>query len=286
MSNTFVTPKAVSTIAQARVSYNSSITALLENFASSGAPGAANISYEGTTGLKTGMLWYKSGTSVTNGEGRLLVYDGTRFTRNGISTYKAGSLTEANAAVTAGTIRYGELVLVGTNEVYMVNSSNTGVVGVVSGTVENSSLLDGLDSSQFLRSDAPDTATADLTVSANLFVSTSLGVGTVAPSYELEVQGNVYASQDVITASDYRLKSNIVSISNATNIVSQLRGVTFTKDGSNGVGLIAQEVEQVLPDVVFQGGEFKGVAYQNIVAVLIEAVKELKAEIERLKDGQ
>ena len=65
-----------------------------------------------------------------------------------------------------------------------------------------------------------------------------------------------------------------------------MRGVTYTRKDTNekGVGVIAQEIEDVLPQVV-QDGEYKSVAYGNIVGVLIEAVKELKAEIEELKGG-
>jgi ribonuclease PH len=63
-----------------------------------------------------------------------------------------------------------------------------------------------------------------------------------------------------------------------------LRGVSYTKDGKTEVGVIAQEVEEVVPEVV-QTNEagMKSVAYGNLVGVLIESVKELKAEIEDLR---
>jgi hypothetical protein len=68
-------------------------------------------------------------------------------------------------------------------------------------------------------------------------------------------------------------------------MVSQMRGVRYTwKDnGIAGVGVIAQEIEQVLPEVVSNSGDHKTVSYGNVVGVLIEAIKELKAEIEELK---
>ena len=68
-----------------------------------------------------------------------------------------------------------------------------------------------------------------------------------------------------------------------------MRGVTFEKDGKAGLGVIAQEIREVLPEVVVESeDEMKtlSVAYGNIVGVLIEAIKELKAEIEDLKKGQ
>ena len=193
MSNTFVTPKAVTTIAQSRIDYNQSVTSLLDNFASVGAPGPGAISLEGSTGLRTGMLWYKSGSSTADGQGRLFVYNGTEFTRNGINTYKVASVSAANAAVVAGTITYGELVTVGNDTLYIVNASNTGVVPLTVGTAANSNLLDGLDSTQFLRSDAADSMSGKLTVTNNVSVSQNLGIGVANPSTAIDI------AKDVVT---------------------------------------------------------------------------------------
>lgn len=283
MSNTFVTPKVVSTLKQSRIDYNNSITALLDNFASAGQPSASSVSLEGVTGLRTGMLWYKSGSDPSNGEGRMLVYDGSKFTRNGISTYKVDSISQANSAASAGKISYGELVLVGTDDLYMVNTANTGVVSVVPYTSENSTLFNGLSSDQFLRSDQADTATANITFNASAFVSDKLGINTTNPAYTLEVQGDIYASNDVSVASDARLKSNVHSIDKALDLVERLRGVRFIKDGREQIGLIAQEVEPVLPEVVNSQGEYLSITYQNIIAVLIEAIKEQQQQIKELQ---
>ena len=56
----------------------------------------------------------------------------------------------------------------------------------------------------------------------------------------------------------------------------------YDKDGERSTGVIAQEMQQVMPEVV-QEGEYLSVAYGNIVGVLIEAVKELKAELDKCK---
>ena len=86
-----------------------------------------------------------------------------------------------------------------------------------------------------------------------------------------------------ITAySDQRLKSDIKTIDNALDKVSQMRGVTFIKDDKLSSGVIAQEMEQVAPELVMDG-EYKSVAYGNTVGYLIEAIKELKAEVADLK---
>ena len=100
---------------------------------------------------------------------------------------------------------------------------------------------------------------------------------------QVSVTGNFVASGNVTAYSDERLKTNIETIPNALEKVNALRGVTFDKDGERGLGVIAQEVEKVLPEVVLEGEEYKSVAYGNIVGVLIEAVKELTKEVEELK---
>lgn len=97
--------------------------------------------------------------------------------------------------------------------------------------------------------------------------------------------GDFTSPGNVTAYSDERLKSNIRTIDNALDKVTSMRGVYFDKDGQAGLGVIAQEVEKVLPEVVLTG-EYKSVAYGNIVGVLIEAIKELKAEIEDLKRGK
>jgi len=98
--------------------------------------------------------------------------------------------------------------------------------------------------------------------------------------------GNFTASGSVTSYSDARLKTNVQTITGALDKVSQLRGVSFDKDGTKQIGVIAQEIREVLPEVVLEGTDEDktlSVSYGNIVGVLIEAIKELKAEIEVLK---
>jgi hypothetical protein len=106
-------------------------------------------------------------------------------------------------------------------------------------------------------------------------------------SLRCDNSGNVIATGDVTAYSDSRVKENVETLIDAVGIVSKLRGVTYNRtdveDKSRKVGVIAQEVLEVLPEVVNQGDDgMYGVSYGNIVAVLIEAVKEQQAHIQDL----
>ncbi len=107
----------------------------------------------------------------------------------------------------------------------------------------------------------------------------------------VSITGALVASGDVTAFSDARLKTDIHTINNALGTVGKLRGVNYKwlKDGKQSTGLIAQEVEAVIPEIVhtnqLDGEEVKSIDYGKLVGVLIEAVKELKAELDEHKAG-
>jgi hypothetical protein len=123
------------------------------------------------------------------------------------------------------------------------------------------------------------------TVTLNCTIDTpsEVGLGNLSSSGNA-LAGSFTATGDITAYSDKRLKTNIETISGALEKVNALRGVTFDKDGKRGLGVIAQEVEKILPEVVLDGEEYKSVAYGNIVGVLIEAVKEQQKQINELKE--
>ena len=111
---------------------------------------------------------------------------------------------------------------------------------------------------------------------------------------DLHVDGNVIAYSTTI--SDERLKTDIVKIDSALDKVDQINGYTFTytTDGKKSAGVIAQEVEKVLPSAITESKlplkvgeddetEYKTVQYDQLIGLLVEAVKELKAEVAELK---
>ena len=210
-----------------------------------------------------------------------------------------------------------------------------------SGSGLDADLLDGVQGSSYLRSDANDTTSGTLTAanlilsgtnltttfpgghifegtgsSWNTRVTTSntsdaseifgvldhadvsvlavknngkVGIGDSTPSYKLDVAGDIRATGDVITDSDVRLKSDIAPIVNALSLVQQLNGKTYTKDGvENHIGLIAQEVESVIPQLVHTANDdigTKSLNYANMVALLIEAIKELSDQIKENRNN-
>lgn len=113
----------------------------------------------------------------------------------------------------------------------------------------------------------------------------NVGIGTTSPSEVLEVSGNILASGDITAFSDGRLKENVVSIDNALNKVTNLRGVYYNRVGEEDqkIGVIAQEVEKILPEVVSEHDNgIKSVSYGNMVGILIEAIKEQQNKIDDL----
>jgi hypothetical protein len=143
--------------------------------------------------------------------------------------------------------------------------------------------------------------------SQNHFVidnSGAIGIGTAAPTagFILDVHGNLRVEGTSTTctlgdgsgatscSSDERLKGNIVEIDGALDKIGQLRGVTFnwkdeTKDQSQKIGVIAQDVESVFPQIVNTMADgIKTVDYAALVAPIIEALKDLRDMILKILD--
>ena len=125
-----------------------------------------------------------------------------------------------------------------------------------------------------------------------LLVGNDGGSAVTALTLDMSAAGAATFNNDVTAFSDERLKRDIETIPNALDKVCQMRGVTFNRtdfDGEKQMGVIAQEVEKVIPEVVREDeseDKIKSVAYGNMVGVLIEAIKDLKAEVDELKKGK
>ena len=148
--------------------------------------------------------------------------------------------------------------------------------------------------------DAMLDAAGNLAGLANTAVArTNLGLGSMATKSAAEYDAAIAAkaalsgatftgvvtAPNFVSSSDARLKSEVATIADALTLVCALRGVRFTMDGTRQIGVIAQEVDAILPEVVRadeQTGQLS-VAYGNITGLLIEAVKELTARVAKLE---
>jgi hypothetical protein len=120
-----------------------------------------------------------------------------------------------------------------------------------------------------------------------------LGINTTSPTERLNVNGNILASGNITAYSDARAKSNLEVITNPLTKVSQLNGYTYemienpdltTKITPRFTGIIAQELEKVLPEAVHKDNEGKySVAYGNMAGLFVESIKELTKENTELK---
>lgn len=157
-----------------------------------------------------------------------------------------------------------------------------------------------------LKTDRRHTSNTDIytgNTSDYIFFDASVGMRFYTAGGEdmrLTDAGVLHVDSDIVayssTISDERLKTNIQPIDDALDKVCQLNGYTFDyiRDNRASAGVIAQEVEAVLPSAITEqdggfhgedGQTYKAVQYDQLHGLLIEAIKELKAEIEALKNG-
>ena len=121
-----------------------------------------------------------------------------------------------------------------------------------------------------------------------------IGSSTTSSSYEVYVDGSTYSTGNVVAYSDARIKENVRTIDNALQVVEGMRGVYYNRidddEKKTEIGFIAQEVDAVKgaePLVTYaEDVDQYGVKYGNTTALLVEAVKELRAELEELKASQ
>ena len=121
----------------------------------------------------------------------------------------------------------------------------------------------------------------------------NVGISNPSPSYKMDVNGDIQCVT-LYEISDDRLKTNVRELTNALDKIQKIRGVSFewnqagqtagAAPGDRQIGVLAQEVESTLPELVSTDKDgYKSVDYTKLTAVLIEAVKELKSENSRLQ---
>jgi hypothetical protein len=135
----------------------------------------------------------------------------------------------------------------------------------------------------------------------DVYISQNVGIGTVKPLYGLHVaggksiyctsnitsDGTMYSKGSFITTSDQRVKTNLAAIPNPLEKVDELTGYTYwrTDIHKKEVGLVAQEVQAVLPELVHTDAAtgMKSISYGNMAGLFVESIKQLRAEVQSLK---
>ena len=159
-------------------------------------------------------------------------------------------------------------------------SLSLGYGGIVSG---DDSMMIGVGA------DASGTTVANNNTLAIMGASGGVGIGTVAPTAPLEVSGTAKATEFVVT-SDRTFKENIQPLKGALELVNQLQGVSYKFKSETGmtqkpqIGLIAQDVAKVYPQVVNGKEGQMSVNYAALVSPLIEAVKDLNGKLEKQQE--
>ena len=252
-----------------------------------GNTSSTGISITGVSTLTTlnstnGTITNLTGTAatITNASGTVKIGIGTTALLVEGNARVTGILTVGSSSITLNGIT--DTINVGTG--LTLSSSGINVSGVITATsfVGNGSGLTGAGSTIFIDTTTNQeffplfTATKSGTITAS-------GISTSKLTYNPST--GTMTAVDFNSTSDINLKENIHTVGNALEITEQLRGVSFDwkETGKGSYGVIAQELQEILPDLV-KNGEVKSVNYNGIIGVLIEAIKELKKEVEDLKN--
>ena len=255
-----------------------------------GSIGASSVDY--AIGTDTNTLW----NSVPTTSQQFKWYGGTTLaaTLSGVGILTV--VTSVSAPQIISTASTGTAPLTVTSTTVVPNLNVSQLNGLTAATSGTSNIVSRDPSGNFSAGTITATfngaaSSANALNTANNYQVNSFGVGT-APS---NTTGEIRATNDITAfySSDERLKENILPIPNALQKLSQISGNTFDwKSGfseihshsGTDVGVIAQEIEKILPQVVTtRENGYKAVQYEKIIALLIEAVKDLKNEIDELK---
>jgi hypothetical protein len=216
---------------------------------------------------------YSLGTITVNGatfnrEMLLDVQGNTKSTRVFVGD---GSLAIPSIARSAGA-NVG-IYFPAANTMALVAASNAAVTVLPSGNVSVGS------------SSASAKLFVEGTFSANgrTYFGANVGINKLAPTRALDVVGDIWATGDITMESDARMKTDIKPLNDALAVVGMLDGVQYNKidTGRPQIGLIAQDVQKWVPSAVStQPDGTLGINYMSLVAVLIEAIKELKTKLD------
>jgi hypothetical protein len=247
----------------------------------------------------TGILTVGSSSITLNGiTDTINVGTGLTLSSSGIvagvitATSFVGSISGTATSTTNIPNLSGDITSVNTVTTLATVNANVGTFGngtaIPSITVNAKGLITGVTTTAVTSGTA---ITDDTSTDASRFLTfTSATSGSISAANVSSTKLTFNPSTGLLTVvdinstSDLNLKENVQTVENALETINTLRGVSFDwkETGRSSYGVIAQELQEILPNLV-NDGEVKSVNYNGIIGVLIEAVKELKKEVEELK---
>ena len=240
---------------------------------------------------KSAIVFERTDLTSGNAQGKVHILNGPQSGN--------GNCTLSDAALT---IRENGAVVLPKSVLEFENGSNTITASMLSSdTLSFSgdsgqlfSLTDSMSGTIFSVNDVSGIPSIEVEDDGTIYLAEStgnvlIGTGTDNGSDKVQISGSLVASGNITaygSASDINVKENIEVIPNAVEKVQKLEGVTFNykKDGSRSTGLIAQQLQEVLPEVVYEttdleGTEHLAVRYGNVVGLLVEALKEQQTQL-------
>lgn len=208
-------------------------------------------------------------------------------------------LNNVGQGANAFTTNYSASVGLGANNYAVSASLGANAYAQAVGTAGNNyaalvgTAANGIAIAAFAQANSARTVTADVgdAVRYVMFSNGTSGVASslnVATAFTFNPYSGTVGATNFNSTSDINLKYDIEKIENALDIISSIDGIKFKwkSNDQKSIGVIAQNVEKFLPELVNEVDGLKSVNYDGIIGVLIESVKSLKEEIERLKEKQ
>ena len=213
-----------------------------------------------------------------NSAGTATLYNVTTSGTGSFGTLNCGGTATLNTVTTSGTGSFGTLNCGGTAYLDGLSLSGDSYMRLEAGTSQNDycdiKQVGGVDGYKLVFDFYDGTDDLKFGLRSNGTEKHTWNEG------DYTAAGTITAGTDVVISSDERLKTGITQIPDAIERVKQIRGCTYTMDDKPSAGVIAQELIKVLPESVHTKEDgYYGVSYHGVIALLIEAVKELSEKV-------
>ena len=269
--------------ATSATSFSTSNTAFVigNGTASNAKSDAFKVMFNGDAYISSSL--YLGGTAVTSTAAELNYVDGVTSNIQTQLDSKQATITGAATTIATDDLTVSRAL----------TSNGSGKVEVSAVTSTELGYLDGVTSNVQTQLDSKLSSSGNITTGGNIVIPDSGNIGSTSDTDAITIanSGNVTFGQDVtvngdvVISSDARLKSNIVSLGATLSKLLLIDGKSYEKDGKQRIGVLAQEIQEVFPELVTEDdNEMLAVNYQGLVPVLINALKEQDKIIKRQEE--